>query len=35
MGGVPREEAVARAHRAFDQVLAGLLESTGGSGQRS
>ena len=24
MGGVPAEEAVARAHRAFDAVLAGI-----------
>lgn len=24
MGGVPTEEAVARAHRGFDQILAGL-----------
>ena len=29
MGGVPHEEAVARAHRAFDQVVAGVtLERT-------
>jgi hypothetical protein len=26
IGGVPREEAVARAHRAFDQVVAGLTQ---------
>lgn len=26
MGGVPTEEAVARAHRAFDQIVAGLTE---------
>ena len=25
MGGVPTEEAVARAHRAFDQILDGLV----------
>lgn len=24
MGGVPEEEAVRRAHRAFDQILTGL-----------
>jgi hypothetical protein len=24
MGGVPTDEAVARAHRAFDQILAGI-----------
>lgn len=29
MGGVPTEEAVARAHRAYDQVLTGLLTPGG------
>jgi hypothetical protein len=24
MGGVAREEAIARAHRAFDQIVAGI-----------
>jgi len=32
MGGVPTEEAVARAHRAFDQILAGLTEPVGPGG---
>jgi hypothetical protein len=31
MGGVPTEEAQARAQRGFPQILAGLLESNGGS----
>lgn len=26
MGGVAREEAVARAHRAFDQIVAGITK---------
>jgi hypothetical protein len=29
MGGVPTEEAVQRAHRAYDQILAGLTEQPG------
>lgn len=32
MGGVPIEEAVARAHRAFDQILAGLTGPAGAGG---
>jgi hypothetical protein len=32
MGGVPTEEAVARAHRAFDQILAGLTGPVGAGG---
>jgi hypothetical protein len=30
MGGVPTEEAVARAHRMYPQVLSGLTVATGG-----
>lgn len=29
MGGVPREEAIERAYRAFGQVLVGLLNDAG------
>lgn len=35
MGGVPRDEAVARAHRAYPQVLTGLLLEGTGSGKAS
>ena len=28
MGGVPRDEAVQRAHRAFEQILSGLRLDT-------
>jgi len=35
MGGVPRDEAVARAHRAFDQILAGLRLSVPDAGEDS
>jgi hypothetical protein len=35
MGGVPREEAVDRAQRAYDQVLTGLLRDGAGTGEAS
>jgi hypothetical protein len=35
MGGVPREEAVSRAHRAYPQVLTGLLLEGAGSREES
>ena len=34
MGGVPTEEAVERAKRAFDQILTGLTDQTIGGAAR-